>query len=223
MSTRFSRIGGLVVLAIGVLAAGGSDFAFPVWIKHPMVASLVSNAIMLAIAGLVVNAVVDSRHRRRWHAVRHVALLAMRDEMYKVDLALASPDGAWTKLAHSAPDLKSAAAYSSEGLRELASQLEQTFSRWADIVLAARTPDHDVFEGARKALIAAHDLARAERELSSRANYFVNLPDSSGGADRWLMEGYPDVESVLRRARGEALDAARATEALVNDRLLDGG
>lgn len=208
-------------LLIGLLAAVSAaavaiDAATPVWAEHPMAASLIASLITLGLAGLVIDVASEARHRERWNAVREVALLAIQHELTNLERTLASPDGPWARAAMSAPVLAAAAAFDGSGLRYMAERLEQLFALWGDVILGARGPDHDIFEGVRRVLLAAYRLAYVEQVLPTRAAFFA------GPADRereWLAEGYPSIERTLTEAKAQAMEAASETQARLRGRL----
>ena len=74
---RQTRAGaGLALLALAA-AIASEQFAEHLWVRHPLLAGLVSSAIVVMLSVAVVNEVLGIRGRRRWRVVAQYAMLEL--------------------------------------------------------------------------------------------------------------------------------------------------
>ncbi|MGZ6651991.1 MAG: hypothetical protein ACXVHB_31750 [Solirubrobacteraceae bacterium] len=131
----------LLALLVSACFAVAIDFASALWRDRPMTASLVSSGIVIAATGLVLNAWLDRRHKRRWASVRAVALADIRDTLVEVRDGLESVIPKITR-----PDIIVEQGHTIHGL---AVRVRRVIASWADAMMDAGAEDYEVFSRLR--------------------------------------------------------------------------
>jgi hypothetical protein len=77
---RQTRVGAALALLALAAAIASEQFAEHLWVRHPLLAGLVSSAIVVMLSVAVVNEVLEIRRRRRWSVLaQYVMLELVRD------------------------------------------------------------------------------------------------------------------------------------------------
>jgi hypothetical protein len=216
---RQTRLG--AVLALLALAAGiaSEQFAEHLWVRHPLLAGLVSSAIVVMLSVAVVNEALEMRARRRWSVVaQYVMLELVRDARMVwtavVELAGLMPAGAdepaaidaAARVVRDAPRLTAAVrglvadADRRRVLRDRVARLvvhnDEVLGRWAAVMLNAD---------------AYAEVVDRHVELAGSLAWLGSLLDRSGPGD----------EDQLRWHRARSNAAVQITGDMDDDRLAE--
>jgi hypothetical protein len=191
---RQTRVGAALALLALAAAIASEEFAEHLWARHPLLASLVSSAIVVMLSVAIVNEVLEIRGRRRWSVVaQYVMLELVRDArmvwtavvelagLMAADADQGATDAAALAVRDTPRLTKAVHAVLADGerrrtLREEVARLvahnEEILGRWAAVMLNA---------DAYAEVIDRHvELAGSLAWLES----LLDRSESSGGGDR---------------------------------------